>query len=103
MRSLSERTRYVSKKTAASGKMAASDGKDGDGLVEVVGGTRVRDDERDGARREREQEQGRRVVMVRSEGEVVGEQRQVVDGMRRMVGGEARVVSGAGQMVGSRR
>ena len=83
--------------------MAASDGKDGDGLVEVVGGTRVRDDGRDGARREREQEQGRRVVMVRSEGEVVGEERQVVDGTRRVVSGEARVVGGAGQMVGNMR
>ena len=93
----------MSKKTAASGKMAASDGKDGDGLVEVVGGTRVRDDERGGARQEQEQAQGRRVVMVRSEGEVVGGQRQVVDGMRRVVRGEASLVSGARQVVGNMR
>ena len=70
-RSLSERIRYVSCKTAADEKMAASDGKDGDGLVEVVGGTRERE-ERDGARREQEQEQRRRAATVRSEGEVVG-------------------------------
>ena len=61
------RTRYVSCKTAADEKMAASDGKYGDGLVEVVGGTRERE-ERDGARREQEQEQRRRAVTVRSEG-----------------------------------
>ena len=52
--------------------MAASDGKDGDGLVEVVGGTSERV-EQDGAEQEQqEQEQRRRTVMVRGQGKVVG-------------------------------
>ena len=61
----------MSCKTAADEKMAASDGKDGDGLVEVVGGTRERE-EQDGAKRAQEQEQRRRAVTVRGEREVVG-------------------------------
>ena len=67
----SVRIRYVSCKTAANEKKAASDGKGGDGLVEVVGGARERE-ERDGARQAQELEQRRRAVTVRSEGEVVG-------------------------------
>ena len=44
--------------------------------VEVVGGTRERDDERKGA----EQEQEQSAVVVKGGGEVTGEGQQVADG-----------------------
>ena len=78
---LSVRNTSVSRKTAAGDKMAAGGGN-GDKVrvrrVEVVGGTRERDEERKGAKQEQEQ----RATVVEGGGEVAGEGQQVVDGVR---------------------
>ena len=63
--------------------MAASDGEDGDGLVEVVGGTSGREKRRGAEQQAQEQEQRRRVLSVGCEGEMVGGQERMMNGMGR--------------------
>ena len=79
--------------------MAASDGEDGDGLVEVVGGTSGREKRSGAEQQAQEQEQRRRAVTVGSEGELVGRQERMVNGMGRKKSGETSAVSDARKVV----
>ena len=79
--------------------MAASDGDEGDGLVEVVGGTSGREKQSGAEQQAQEQEQRRRVVSVGCERELMGGQERMVNGMGREKSRETSAVSDAREVV----
>ena len=79
--------------------MAASDGDESDGLVEVVGGTSGREKRRGAEQPAQEQEHRRRVVSVGCEGEMGGGQERMVNGMGREKSRETSAVSDAREVV----